>query len=299
MIIEHEESVVFEEGAFLGDQLIGGLWTTFRNAIPRLQAKELDEVFNLIMVSDPDSLLPSQVSTVLVDEQLDVPMKKQTVYVVMTTNIIALLKRLGVEVFEDIAGEDKLGELYKLANFFFILEEYEDLIGLKGLLESYDIPPVNRLLQAMTVYMGEDEDLSEIECLVEDVSEVALKAIKDALFNPEDIESTPKPIQDRIIANKLLIEGTLAYRHVTNNGQLGGSVLNFCNFFKGDLEALTDDPTEANLIQYAKEMIGIYLISEINNEWLKDKLSQRLFNVITDMNALIKVEQLIEQVVLP
>lgn len=298
MIIEREESVILEEGANLADEAIGGLWIEFRKSLHPAQAKELDDAFNLIMITNPDSLMPSQIVRVLVDEQYHIPEKKQTVYVVVTTNIIDVLEKLGIVLFDEV-GEDKLKFLYKLANVFLELEEYEDIIGLKGLLESYDIPPVNRLLQVLAIYWGEEEDLSEYECILKDVSEVTLKSIKDALFNPEDVETAPKPIQDRILANKKLLEGTIAYRHVTSNGQLGGSVRSFLTFFERDLQAILHKETSDAMVEYAKEAIGLYLISEINNEYLKDKVTQYLYSVVTDMHALMRIEKMIEQVVIP
>lgn len=298
MIIEREESVILEEGANLADEAVGGLWIAFRNAIPAAQAKELDDAFNLIMISNPESLMPSQITQILVDESQDTSRQKQSIFVVVTTNIIDQLERMGFTLFDEV-GEDKLEFLYKLANVFFELEEYQDLIGLKGLLESYDIPPVNRLLAMLALYWGEEEDLSEYECMIQDVSESTLKSVKDSLFNPEDIDTAPKPIQDRIIANKKFMEGTIAYRHVTSNGQLGGSVRSFLTFFERDLQAILHEETPDAMVKYAREAISLYLISEINNEYLKDKVTQYLYSVITDMHALMRIERMIEQVVIP
>lgn len=295
MLIEHEDAIVLDESEWLADTLVGGLWTSFRNSIPALQATELDKAFNLIMMADGESLMPSQITSVLIDEYLDLSVKKQTVYVVIATNIIDLLTRMGVTLDEDIVGEDKLSQLFVLANFFFELKEYEDLIGLKGLLESYDIPPVDRYLRAMSVYWGEDFDISEYECLVQDVSEVTLKTIKDALFNPDDVETPPEPLQRRVIANKELLMGTKAYDHVVKNGQLGCSMISFLSFYKEELETIMEKDTLA----YAKEVLGFYLISEINNEYLKDKVTQYLYSMITDVVTLGKVEALIDSVVIP
>jgi len=295
MLIEREDAVVLEEGEYLADSVIGGLWTSFRKAIPPMQATELNKAFNLIMLADGDSLMPSQLATVLVDEYTDTPSKKQSAYVVIATNIIEVLKTMGVTLNEDVAGEDKLSEMATLLDFFFELREYQDLIGLKGLLESYDIPPVNRYLQAMKVFWGEEFDISEFECLIEDVSEVTLKSIKDALFNPDDVENPPEPLQRRIVANKAFLEGSLAFGHVTRNGQLGGSMTSFLSFYKAEL----DEILEEDIIKYGKEIVCFFIISEINNEWLKDKATQYLYSIISDVIALVKIEALIEEVVLP
>lgn len=298
MLIDLEESVDLNEEGNLADTMIGGMWFAFRSAIPSLQAKILDNAFNLIMLSDENSVLPSQIADVLANTDLDLPVKKQAVFVMLTVNTINLLTEMGITLNQDVTGEDKLKELSKLLDFFLSLQDYEDLIGLKSLLECMDIPPVNRLLQAMQKFWGEDADLSEFECMIEDVSEVTLKAIKDTLFCPEELENTPDNIVNRVLANKAFMEGTQAYNHLINNGQAGGTMPTYLNFFKDYLEELLETNTlEANL-QYAKEVVCFFLISEINDHWLKEKATQYLYKVIEDITSITKIEEMIEGVVI-
>jgi hypothetical protein len=298
MLIDVEESVDLNEEGNLADTMVGGMWFTFRSAIPPLQAKILDNAFNLIMLSDENSVLPSQIADVLANTDLDMPVKKQAVFVMLTVNTINLLTEMGVTLNQDVVGEDKLKELSKLLDFFLSLQDYQDLIGLKSLLECMDIPPVNRLLQAMQKLWGEDEDLSEYECMIEDISEVTLKAIKDTLFSPEEMANTPDNIVNRVIANKAFLEGTKAYDHLINNGQAGGTMPTYLNFFKDYLEELLAVNTvEANLA-YAKEVLCFYLISEINDHWLKEKVSQYLYSVIEDITSITRIEEMIEGVII-
>lgn len=299
MLIEREESVILEDSTFLGDLLIGGLWTTFRNAIPDEQSKILDRGFNLIMLADEDSLLPSQLTGMLLDEYLDTPSKKTAIFTAITTNIIVMLEGFGIVLNEDEAGENKLTELVNMVDFFFELNDYEDLIGLKGLLESQDIPPVNRFLEAMTVFYGGDFNITEYEILLVDVSEVTIKTIKDALFSPDDTVNPPESLINRVIANKHLLEGTKAYTHVINNGQIGGSVNSFMMFFKDHLEELLDAGTENETVQYAREIIGIFLISEINDSVIVDRVTKQIYSVITDAVVMLKVDRLIKLIEFP
>lgn len=299
MLIEREESVVLEEGAALGDLLIGGLWTTFRNAIPDEQSKILDRGFNLIMLADEDSLLPSQIAGLLLDDFKDTAAKKLSVFTAITTNIIVLLEGFGIVLNEDEAGENKLTELVNLADFFFDLNDYQDLIGLKGLLESQDIPPVNRFLQAMVIFYGEDFNITEYELLLVDVSEVTIKTIKDALFSPDDTINPPDSLVNRVIANKHLLEGTKAHAHVIRNGQIGGTVASFMAFFKEHLEDLLDAETENETLQYAREVIGIFIISEVNDSLLVDRVTKQIYSVVNDAVTMMKVDQLIKLIEFP
>lgn len=298
MLIDVEESVDMNEEGNLADTMIGGMWFAFRSAIPPLQAKILDNAFNLIMLSDENSVLPSQIADLLANTDLDMPVKKQAVFVMLTANTINLLTEMGVTLNQDVAGEDKLKELSRLLDFFFSLQDYQDLIGLKSLLECMDIPPVNRLLQVMLKLWGENEDLSEYECMIEDVSEVTLKAIKDALFSPEEMVNTPDNIVQRVLANKTFMEGTRAYDHLINNGQAGGTMTTYLNFFKDDLELLLGIDTVEGNLRYAKEVLCLYLISEINDHWLKEKASQYLYGAIEDITSITKIEEMIEGVII-
>lgn len=298
MIVDVEESVNLNEEGNLADNMVGGMWITFRNAIPPLQARILDNAFNLIILSDEDVVLPSQIADLLANTDLDLSVKKQAIFVLIAVNIINLLTEMGITLDADMVGEDKIKELTKLLDFFLSLQEYQDLIGLKPLLECMDIPPVNRLLRAMEMFWGEDEDLSEFECMIVDVSEVTLKVIKDTLFNPEELTNTPDNIVRRVHANKSFMEGTKAYEHLINNGQAGGGMPVYLNFFKPYLEGLLEVNTLESLLTYAKEVLSFYLISEINDHWLKEKATEYLYTVIEDITAITKVEQMIEGVII-
>lgn len=298
MLIDLEESVDLNEEGNLADHMIGGMWITFRSAVPSLQTKILDNAFNLIMLSDENSVLPSQIADLLANTDLELSVKKQAIFVLMAVNTINLLTEMGITLNHDVTGEDKLKELSKLLDLFLSLQDYEDLIGLKSLLECMDIPPVDRLLQTMQKFWGEDADLSEYECMLVDVSEVTLKAIKDTLFCPEELINTPDNIVNRVLANKTLMEGTKAYEHLVNNGQAGGTMPTYLNFFKAYLEELLEVNTlEANLT-YAREVLCFFLISEINDHWLKEKATKYLYTVIEDITSITKVEEMIEGVVI-
>lgn len=298
MLIDLEESVDLNEEGNLADHMVGGMWITFRSAVPSLQTKILDNAFNLIMLSDENSVLPSQIADVLANTDLEMSVKKQAIYVLLTVNTINLLTEMGITLNQDVTGEDKLKELSRLLDLFLSLQDYQDLIGLKSLLECMDIPPVNRLLGVMEKFWGEDTDLSEFECMIEDVSEVTLKAVKDSLFCPEELVNTPDNIVNRVLANKAFMEGSKAYAHLINNGQAGGTMPAYLNFFKAYLEELLETNTlEANL-QYAKEVLCLFLISEINDHWLKEKALQYIYTVIEDITSITKVEEMIEGVVI-
>lgn len=318
MIIETQEAVLLEENEDLAAALMGGIWSDFKESIPPLQAKGLTEAFNLILLSQPldvtdpstgmpdtedddfmsnrtASAVPGLISNILSDESMHIPEMKNAVYQIITGNIIEILKGMGFILDDDVASQDTLGCMCKMLSFFYDLQEYEDLIGLADLLDSQDIPPKDRYLLCMERYLGEGTDLSDYEVLIVDVSEVTLKAIRDSL-KQEDLDSAPpQSLIDRVLKNRTLLESTLAFAHIRNNGQLGGSVNSFLNFNSNFLEDLLEEGTEKAQVQYGLEVIGFFLISELNSPLIKDRLIKHFSGVINDHIASLKIEKLINK----
>lgn len=318
MIIESQDAVVMHEDEDLAATLIGGIWTDFKASIPEPQAKVLTEGFNLILLGMPrgeasvgdledddsydgervDSLLPNVVLGMLVDDTVHTAEKKNNLFQLITGNIIETLVKMGFTLNEDEVSQERLTELCQLVALFYDLNNYQDLIGLADVLDSADIPPKERYLMVMQKYLGMNFDIDVYELMVDDVSEVTLKAIRDALLQEDITEMPPQMIVKRVIQNKELLDGTLAYKHIRNNGAVGGSVQSFLNFYRRELERLTDEPTAESMLQYGKEVIAIFLASELNTPVLKDKLVRYLADIVTDYQASMQIETLINRLVL-
>lgn len=316
MIIETQEAVMMDEDEDLAATLMGGIWSDFKACIPEPQAKILTEGFNLILLSDPaqtqeedlddpdfltgrsGSLVPNLVTEVLIDENTHIPEKKSLIFSIITGNIIEVLVNMGFTLNDDEVGPEQLKELCQLVALFYDLNNYQDLIGLADVLDSSDIPPKDRYLMVMQKYLGEQFDLVVYELMVDDVSEVTLKAIRDALLQEDDIQAPPPSLIKRIVENRVPLEGTLVFGHIRNNGQIGGSVQSFLNFYHRELDELTDNPTYDNLMQYGKEVTAIFLASELNTPVLRDKLVRYLGGIVSDGLAMMKLETFINGLVL-
>lgn len=316
MIIETQKAVQVNEGEDLAATLLGGIWSDFKLCIPEPQAKILTEGFNLIILSQPeqtqeesladpeafaahsDSLVPNTITNVLLDENSHVAEKKNLVFSIITGNIIETLVNMGFTLHEDEMTQEVLPQLCKIVSVFFDLQQFEDVMGLANLLESTDIPPKDRWLGVMERYLGVNFDLNDYELLIDDVSEVTLKALRDGLMQDEEIESPPQQIITRVIKNREKLDGTLAYKHVRANGQVGGSIQSFLSFFSRDLDELTDNQTDDNMFQYGKEVVALFLVSEINNESLKDRIMRFLSTVVDGLVPMNRIEVLINGLVL-
>lgn len=319
MIIETQEGIEIDSVNDLASTVMGGIWADFREAIPKPQGDLLTEGLNLILLAhtpsedikdllDPEFLdgfttseLPSILTNVLVNEGITINTKKTMIYEHITGNMIEALVKMGFVLSEDEQTIDQLPLMCKLVNVFFDLQGYEDTSGLVNILESSDIEPKERFLLVLQSYLGDDFDYEGYSLLVEDISEVTLASIKMALIEESAIDTIPDNIVIRVRNNKELVDHTLAYAHVRKNGQVGGSINGFLSFFSEQLLAVledgTKDQTQAN-IEYGKEIIAFYLISEINNSSLKDKLLGYLNTIIEDHVALLKLETLVNNLVL-
>ena len=315
MLINAEEAILLADDEDLAANVIGGPWVLFKQTIPEAQAKILVNAFNLILLTDgatsePEeidedsimgrtgSLLPVMVQNLLVDEAVSTPNKKAHMYEFMIDNTMSLLQGIGITLDENYVTAEMLPFICKIGYFFYEMQGYQDLIGIASSLEAYDVAPVDRFLLVMHRYLGEETDMTPYELLVSDVSEVTLKAIKDGLEGEDPSVGLPEPLIKRVKANIPLLEGTIAYTHIRSNGQLGGSVESFLNFFQQELKPLVDNLTGDNVLPYIKELIGFYLISEVNDHVIRNHLNKAVYDLVDDMVILNKAEALIKKLVL-
>lgn len=315
MLINVEEAILLAEDEDLAAGLIGGPWLVFKQSIPEPQAKILVNAFNLILLTDGaqedpgeidedtvlgrnNSLLPVQIQNLLVDEAISLVNKKAHVYEMLIDNTMSLLTGIGITLDEFQVTAEMLPYICKIGYFFYEMQGYQDLIGVGDMLESFDITPIDRFLLVMERYLGEGTDMTNYEILIKDVSEVTIKAIKDGLEGEDVSVGIPEPLIKRVKANLSFLEGTIAYTHIRSNGQLGGALEGFLNFFQKELAALQENLTGENVLAYVKELAAFYLISDVNNHAIKERLQKVVYDLVDDMVVLNKVETMINKLVL-
>lgn len=307
-----EENVNVDETTDRLESVVGGIWLNFKNCIPEAQATILSRGFNLIiegedvgknlsekldedrLAGNSDSLLAPLITELLVDDGLDIAAQKAELFELLTNNIITLLAKLGVTVNEDNVEYQYLPVLVDLTQFFFEIDGYEDVIGLLSILEASDTDPRSRFIQVLQTYYGEDWDSSDVELLIEDISEMSLEGIRVGLLNSEEEEAPPAFIVKRVRDNSSFVVGTQAGFHVVNNGRLGGSLENLMGFFN-DIPKLLDNPTPDNTAHYVREVIAIFLISDINTAKIKERLEEHFSGLITDQVTLAKVDNIYKE----
>ncbi|EBV8434230.1 hypothetical protein NFI00_000096 [Salmonella enterica] len=275
---------------------VGDMWLDFKNYIPEPHYEILTRGLNYILLTYPDSLLPTQIIEVFVDEQLDVNAKKQVVWSLIVDNIMEIMTKMGLVVAPEYVDNKHLPVYIRLVDTIYTLPGYEDTLGLSNILDSMDIDPKERLLMVMEKLLGEDTDMTPFTYIIEDVSEVLLKSLSDGLKGNDEEVNPPKNIIARVIANKPLFVGTLAWDHIVGQGQLGGSVESILNFFKHDLKRLIEE--DHDMMKYGINLITLFLISELNNDQIKDQTSKYLDEVIDDITVRMKLDGVLSGLVL-
>lgn len=318
MLIQADAAILMEQDEDLALTVIGGPWGEFKKTIPEVQAKVLVEAFNLILLTDssnpvsdqeapldedsviarPSTLVPYQISNLLVDEMQEISGKKLRVYEILLESVLNLLRQLGFSINEEMVQAETLPALCKIGHFLFEVQGYQDLIGMAGILESRDIPPAERYIMCLQKYYGEDFDVDVYYEILDDVSEITLQTVLNDLSGDNLSEALPDSLIARIQANKELLDGTLAWQHIRLNGQLGGSIESFLSFFEGELAPLTQNLTGDNVLAYVKELAGFYLISDVNSPHIKERLSVNINNWIDDPVVLMKAEAFVNKLVL-
>lgn len=269
---------------------LGDTWSDFKSFIPEEHYKLLTRGLNFILITYPDSLLPTQITELFVDEQVDIPQKKQIVWSLIVDNIMEILVKSGITVSSEYIENKYLYHYLMVLELIFTLPGYEDTLGLSNILDSMDNDPKDRFLLVLEKVHGEGFDSEPYQYFIEDVSEVLLKSLSSGLKKDDELENPPQNIIDRVIDNKPAFKDTLTWDHIVNHGQLGGSVESLLNFFKRDLLRIMED---AGQYEYGRNVICLYFISELNNNKLKEAIARYLDEVVDDITVRMKLDELI------
>lgn len=277
---------------------VGGAAVMFLDSITEANAKRLVNGYNLIKVTDPDTMLGSMVTDILLDESVEIPLQKDTLLRLMLTNIINLLRQASVQIDEDSVEFSDYDTIYQILDLFTIIDGIEDLMGLSVVLENQSISPKERFIQLYsTIYIEEDESVLErLYILIKDVSEVTLETLRLSLIYPKLEDIIPNKLVDRIVANKELLCQSFVGDFIRSNGNVGSTVENLLSFFSTDLNRLRDPDYEFPLHYYAA-VLGIIIISDTNNESIRSEFAKLTEGTVEDIDILMDIDKLLDGVV--
>ena len=277
---------------------VGGMAVAFLDSITEANAKRLVDGYNLIKVTDPDTMLGSMVTDILLDETVEIPLKKDTLLRLMLTNIINLLRQASVKINTDHVEFSDYDLIYQILDLFTIIDGVEDLMGLSMVLENQAVTAKERFIQLFsTVYIEEDEStLERLSILIEDVSEVTLETMRLSLIHPKIEDIIPDKLVKRIIANKDFLCQSFVGDYIRSNGNIGTTVENLLSFFASDLNRLRDPDYEFPLHYYVA-VLGIFIISDVNNESIRAEFAKFTESTVDDVELLMDIDKLLDGVI--
>lgn len=280
----------------------GNSWVEFSETIPEVHVEQHEKGIAIILHAYPDSLLPTQIIELVVDEQLDANMRSVALRRVIYQNISELINKMGVTLSRDYVELHHLPILYEIVEFLYYVTLIEDSFQtiLPQLLAT-DVHPKYRFINALSkvIFDEEEPDISELEYIIDDVSEVSLKELCDSITQVEDHDIPPENIIARVKATASMLDGSFGFQHIRNGGGLGSPVDSYMNFFNGELTALLANDTVESFVEYGRHVISLYLISELNDDKIKEALLVFFDGRIDDVSALIQIESIVKSLPLP
>lgn len=309
MLVEMEPAVDLTDVNYL-DEYVGEIWVMFKQYIPEPQTTIFEKAFNLIILSYPDSLLGTQITETLINDELDIPAKTKVIRDMIMDNIMEILTKMGFVLDGNYVEDKSLPYLTQLVDFVYDVDGQSDIVGLGGVFDSQDIPAKERFIAGLECYYGEGFNSEQYSYIIEDISETAVKAIRDTLKQEDDIDSPAQHIVDRVVKNKFAFENTIAWTHITSNGQIGSSPDSLFGYYKLEMDKLLNKgtTTEINtllgssktdtLYDYGRNVIALFLISDVNDSVLKDTVIRYLDGFVEDILTINKLEDLLSKVVL-
>lgn len=296
MIIELEKFVDLDENIVL--ELIGSSWGEFSLSIPEEQYNVLNSSFKLLfcMLEETGELV-ALIQDTLQNPELETHPKKIELYNTALNSIISLLNDAGVYLNEGYDDYDYLPYLNNFLTMMIDLNVTEDVYGLVDTLTDQDQTTVDRFMFVYNCVHGE-QDADTIECMLEDVSENLLKNFVSVIKQDEFIaETISDVVKNRILNNKSFFVNTFGKEVVINNSAIEASIDSLKGFYRLELESLSKLAFDLpGAVQYVSNLISLYLVSNLNNEKLKEDLYKEVHDISDDITTVTTLDNLLASV---
>lgn len=243
---------------------MGSLWLNFTDGVIPEQADIINRAYNLISLVLKENALPTIISTILIDENMEISNKVNLVKKSLLDGMVELLSEMGIIFNLDFIGLDELTPLSDILDVLYSTDEIDDVLGLIDILDNETFDNKDKLIRVILRFLQKESFESDsFDYIIEEVSGDVIKGLYIGLgvYTVEDGDYINPDIARRIRANKEFLEGKLANRHILNGGGVGLSYEVYTKLFINDIaEYLTDSSH-----RYMEEMMGICLISSLTN----------------------------------
>jgi len=281
---------------------IGNLWLEFSSQVPSEHIALYERGIATVLFAYPDSLMPSQIIELLSDETLAPEDRGMALRYVLLDQLVDIINKMGVTLNKDFVEVKHLTEFLNMAEFFYVCSEIEDAYNtILPMLLASDNAPKYRLIGCLGkafFFENEDPDVSEYECLIDDVAESTLKALADAITQEDTSDIPPDSVIQRLKANQAIYGDTLAYQYVRKGGSLCNALETYLNYFRQQLSELLNEDGIEYTVQYGKDIIALHLISDLNNSQIIDKLLTFFDGRVDNIAAVFQIEKLVKTLVL-
>lgn len=272
---------------------LGTTWLDFEDALVKEQAIIFNAAYNLISLSLKENSLSTIIMTILNDEEIDLNNKIIVIRKTLVEGLVELARQLGIILNLEYVDLNSLQSLCEIINTLISLNESDDVLGLTYILDNETYDNKDKLIEIVVRVNGLDDE-GMLPYMIEEVSGSTIKGIYYGLnqFDIEDGDYVNPDITRRIKQNKLFLAGTLAERHILNNGGTGLEFSILVNHFITPLTPLLVHDKKA----YLKEILGLCLISSLTNVEIKEGFETTIKDLSESMEDIYTWSILLEKV---
>lgn len=272
---------------------LGDLWINFENCLVPETAIIFNTAYNFITMAVKESTLPLDITTILINESLDVPNIVNQVRETFLIFIVDVLNEMGIYVDKNHIDSDSLPALINILDTVYSTDGVEDVMGLLWVLENDSFSNKEKVIEVIKRIHDIDDDENYPD-IIADVSPDVIKGLMIGLgvdIVDEDDYIDPS-IRKRVRTNREFLKGTFAESHIIDGGMTGLSYQVISNIFINDLaEIMVKDHD-----RYYKEVLSLLLISSMTDVEIETSYEVMVKDFAADLDELYKASALLEEV---
>lgn len=295
------EGVLYERN--LLDEHLGGVWHDFKHFLTDSNTELLEKSYNLICIYNEDIDLSLELANIVNDDSLDI-FNKQTIFMhYMISNLLMSLRESGIILDDEQLELNDLPYLIRLAVIALEIEAPNTIDDFLSILNDLDRDNKERIIllyqQKYNIFDDWDDETYFLEKNILDVADDYIQGLIEIINGSINIDDDGQEIEtkerlqyieERILKNKSIFTGSMAWEHVTNDGGLGLSIIDLSNIFRDELERLQ----RTNYELYLRESFRLCLISDLTNEDIVNYITKDI-DQFTDIGDQIKYNKILKE----
>lgn len=277
----------------LGVENLGEMWEDFITRCTPDHATLYNESYNLIAISFPESFIDNTLTQMFIDEGLETSELMSHVRLLFIDTIVDALQMMGIFIDKDYLDMNSLSELKTILDTIYLFDGLTDLIGLVDVIQNDEMDAKERFIRVVTMTQPQ-YDLSNMEYFIKEVSVNTLRGILIGLniLDEDDEEFVDHVIKDRIVANKMILSGTLGGGHIVNGGGVGLHLEGYMKLYMSDLAKSLID----NKMNYLRDVLSLMLISSLTDSQIYGQFNALVEDQCGDIDEIYKATEILKKV---